>query len=259
MTRAIPDFLLGFIKKVEGSSRLGKPPIVSAARRLRVGAAATHGPRSGQLNRPALVQPGPVCALGDAVVPSDVQPQLATRTPLDETSVAALHRGVRPHAIGGAVVPVDVLPLDGEVLGIARQDRPAAELLEALPSRKDGNPTPAVVGKVGVSTSRAHTLPDIVEASSAFTVSSGSVAGHLRGDAAAREGLAPPKIWSERQTFFSAITAAAPDSATAWGVALLSKDKKPAESLSGHVFQSRVLGHFLTYHEPAGITVETGA
>jgi len=164
--------------------------------------------------------------------------------------VPRLGEGIRPHAVIRRIALVVVDPLDREVVGITRGNRPPIEGLERRPFLANLYPAASIsrvfIG-VRVVAPRAHVLPCGVEARPRLTVRAEAIARcSARPGAPTTQRLPRSQVASNDVLGHPAFTNAAPNGSPARGVPNLIYDGPFADAFAGHIDDARVFYHTAT-------------
>lgn len=162
----------------------------------------------------------------------------------DDASVSRLRLMVGPSTVFGAVVPVPVDSVNGEVVRVPGGLCPAPKRSKVMPRIAYGYALSAISRITGVCAAAAHVLPAFVKPGFGFSVLSSSITyACARSGASARNALAVAEVCAGYLPSCSALALAHPKRAAAWLVAVLGKHSPQAALAASHVDQSRVICH----------------
>jgi hypothetical protein len=206
--------------------------------------ALVHRPDSGHLDGPSVVKAASVRSLRNTSLASNVQPELAVRSPSDKAAIFGLHLSSSPNAVVGFVVSVDVDALNCQIVSVAIAERPIPENREIAPFSANGDASTAVIFvavKFRISASSAHVLPALIKPRAFISVSASSGTDRRAATlAAAGLGLTVPQISPRDDLFGSAFAAAQPKRTAPSMVSGFGQYRPKSDLLPGHVDKARV-------------------
>lgn len=200
----------------------------------------------GFFHAPAGMQPDPQSVVWNTVRPSNKCRTSSVGHLAHEAAIIGLSFGICPCAIFGAIIAININPLNREFVAVAAIQGPLFKLGVALPfgANRDATPTIILVASAaGFFASRAHHFPNIIKTRSSVAMLSKNAARDLGFITPAGRSLSVPQVIANDNSLCPTRAPATPQSAATLGVTGLFNNRPPPNYATAQINKSGVLCH----------------